>query len=297
MTLFVAADAPTSTNVALVAALERLGERTTVAGEAELQRGARPGDAVLGRLDVLPTLDGVSRCAWLLQRLERQGLRVLNRTAALLGAHDKLFTAVQLARAGIPHPHTAQVDDPAHAPGLNLPVVVKPRFGSWGRDVALCRTQAELRRHLRAVASRTWFARHGALVQECVRPRGYDLRVVVAGGVPVGAVERVAPPGEWRTNVALGSIRRPVERLPEPAARLAVEAAASLGGDLVGVDLLPVDGGWVVLEVNGAVDFTAEYALDGTDPFEAAAGRLIGVLRDDGYVLPAADALAPAAVA
>ena len=51
-------------------------------------------------------------------------------------------------------------------------------------------------------------------------------------------------------------------RTPSPAAvRLALEAARAIGADLVGVDLLPVGPGrYSVLEVNGAVDFTAEYS-------------------------------------
>jgi glutathione synthase/RimK-type ligase-like ATP-grasp enzyme len=41
-----------------------------------------------------------------------------------------------------------------------------------------------------------------------------------------------------------------------------------MGGALVGVDLLPTgNGGWVVAEVNGAVDFTSAYSL-GRDVFE-----------------------------
>jgi glutathione synthase/RimK-type ligase-like ATP-grasp enzyme len=48
---------------------------------------------------------------------------------------------------------------------------------------------------------------------------------------------------------------------PRKAAALAVAAARSIGTGLVGVDLLPTaHGGWVVAELNGAVEFTADYA-------------------------------------
>jgi [lysine-biosynthesis-protein LysW]---L-2-aminoadipate ligase len=100
--------------------------------------------------------------------------------------------------------------------------------------------------------------------------------VLVAGGVVVGAVRRIAAPGEWRTNVALGAVRIPA--VPPPAAAtLAVAAAAAVGGDLVGIDLLPFDDGWTVLEVNGAVDFTHAYA-DG-DVFEAVVAALLDAAR------------------
>jgi RimK family alpha-L-glutamate ligase len=273
MRFFVAAEERTATNLALVAAFEGCGLDAAVSGGRTLPTQVRSGDAVLGRFDVLPTLDGVQSCLWDLRRVVRRGVRVLNDTGALLAAHDKLVTATRLGRAGLPHPRTAHVDGSARLPDLGFPVVVKPRFGSWGRDVVLCESPRALERCLRQLARRNWFGRQGALLQEFLPSQGRDLRLIVAGGRIVGAIERVAAPGEWRTNVALGAARRAAD--PSPAARaLALAAVGTIGGSLVGVDLLPVGEGYVVLELNGAVDFTSAYSLDG-DVFEEAARALV----------------------
>lgn len=48
---------------------------------------------------------------------------------------------------------------------------------------------------------------------------------------------------------------------PPPACELAERAARALGVDFGGVDLLPSKDGWVVLEVNGAVDIKPHYAV------------------------------------
>jgi glutathione synthase/RimK-type ligase-like ATP-grasp enzyme len=107
-----------------------------------------------------------------------------------------------------------------------------------------------------------------------VPPRGHDLRIVVASGEVIGSVRRVAPPGEWRTNVALGARRESVDANPA-ACDLAVAAAQAIGADLVGVDLLPLGPGrYVVLELNGAVDFSREYLPRG-DVFGAAMHALV----------------------
>ena len=149
----------------------------------------------------------------------------------------------------------------------------QPRFGSWGREVELCKDEISFRRHLRSLEQRLWFQQHGALLQELVPPAGADLRILVAAGVAVGAISRRAAPGEWRTNIALGGTRVPVEP-PAAALELAIRAAEAAGADLIGVDLLPDGrGGHTVLELNGAVDFTREYRLD-RDPFVAAAAEL-----------------------
>lgn len=262
----------TPTNVAL--ACRRAGAR--ILSPAEALKTLKGGDIALGRLDVSPHLDGIEIGLWELARLEAAGVRVLNRPHALVAAHDKLATSRALADASVPHPRTAHITAPSSQVPLEPPVVVKPRFGSWGRDVALCEDAASLRRHLGRIAHRRWFKSHGALVQELVPPQGQDLRLVVAGGTVVGAVRRVAAPGEWRTNVALGATRYSVT--PSAEARdLALAAARALEADLVGVDLLPTpDGGHVVIELNGAVEFNEEYVLDGGDVFERTLTALLG---------------------
>jgi RimK family alpha-L-glutamate ligase len=265
---------PSLTNARLAAAFRARGyEAALVSPGAPLAPG--PCDVTVARLDVLPSLDGVEAGLRRLEELERAGGVVLNRPAALLRAHDKLATAIALARAGVPHPRTAHVDAAEPAPSFGPPYVVKPRFGSWGRDVFRCESAAELAVCLERIGARRWFRRQGALVQELVAPTGRDLRLIVAAGEVVGAVERVAPPGEWRTNVALGALRRPVEP-PRDARAVARRAAAVVGTDLAGVDVLSgEDGTYVVLEVNGAVDFTSAYALAGSDPFRAAVDWLV----------------------
>jgi RimK family alpha-L-glutamate ligase len=246
-----------------------------------------PGDVALGRLDVRATLDGVEDGLWALDVLADQGVTVLNGAQPLLRAHDKLATAQALARAGLPHPRTRLALPGRPFPAVPPPVVVKPRFGSWGRDVVLCSTDDALAATLSALHERPWFAVHGAIVQELVPPRGFDVRIVVADGEVVGAIERRAAPGEWRTNVALGATRNPC--VPDPSVtELALAAAVASELDLVGVDLLPCDGGWVVLELNGAADFTREYAPGG-DPFAAALAALARSAAGRPTVPPVAD--------
>jgi RimK family alpha-L-glutamate ligase len=286
-TLWVAARATTTNHLITRALLER-GLNAKLVEPTSLSREVRDGDVVLGRLDVRATLDGVEDGIWDLLHVEKRGIRVLNRGATLVSCHDKLQTALRLGRLGLPQPVTAHIDWEASLPRLEFPIVVKPRFGSWGKDVKLCESESELRHCLQKLRSRRWFRRQGVLVQALVPPLGFDLRIVVASGNVVGAIERVAAPGEWRTNIALGAKRRAVDPPPE-ARQLALAAAAAVGdADLVGVDLLPLpDGGYSVLELNGAVDFTAEYSLDGTDVFravasmieEAAAGTILATAR------------------
>jgi RimK family alpha-L-glutamate ligase len=259
----------------LAAAAGRLGHEASIVNPFEAGAQANQADLVLNRLDVRATLDGIEPGLGRLRRLERAGIRVLNRPRAQRAAHDKLVTALDLAREGVPHPDTGYLNGRGLGGAPDLPVVVKPRFGSWGRDVFRCETQADLSACLRGVARRSWFRRDGALLQELVPTEGRDLRILVAGGRVTGAVERRAAPGEWRTNVALGGARRPIEP-PEDACDVALQAVSAVGVDLACVDILTHrDGRHVALEVNAAPEFTGAYSSNGTDVFESVLRGLL----------------------
>jgi glutamate carboxypeptidase len=279
-----------TTNAALVPAWCELGLRAELVAPHEARSRLREGDIVLGRIDVLPTVDGVEPGLLELLLLERRGYRVLNPAAALLAAHDKLRTARLLQLAALLQPRTAHLSPGSSLPDLPPPLVVKPRFGSWGVDVFRCDTRAELESCLAEVGSRLWFRRHGALLQELLPIPEYDLRLVIAGGTVVGAIERVPRPGDWRTNISLGGSIRSARPTRE-ACRLGLAAAAAIGADLVGVDLLPLPGGgYSIVELNGAVDFSAVYALGEADVF-AQTAAVLGLLG--GSVPTGGGALAP----
>lgn len=239
MKLGLIAQQRSQTNLALAGSRAHRGE-IVLLRPAQALLELHPGDAAIGRLDVLRSMDGIEPGIWVLDELERRGVVVLNSTAVLANCHDKLATARLLEAAGIPHPHTGYLAHGLPLPELSLPLIVKPRLGSWGRDVSLCTSDRELADCLTAIRSKLWFVAAGAVVQEVVPPLGYDLRVLIACGQLLGAIRRVAAAGEWRTNISLGG-RREQTWVPHDAAELALAAADALGGDLVGVDLLPQD--------------------------------------------------------
>jgi [lysine-biosynthesis-protein LysW]--L-2-aminoadipate ligase len=259
------------TNVDLVERWRSLGIDAWLLTPMEALAALTRGDVAIGRLDVLPTLDGIEDGLLELMELGALGVRVVNDARALLNTHDKLRAARRLSMLDIPHvatQHVRSIDDLE----LEPPIVLKPRFGSWGADVMRCNDEESVRDVFAEFATRSWFQRQGALAQPLVAPMGRDLRVIVAGGRVAGAEARVAAHGEWRTNISLGGTHLPAGAWGQPA-EVAIAAAAAVGGGLVGIDLLPTSKGYVVLEINGAVEFDTAYSVDG-DVYEEIASAL-----------------------
>jgi RimK family alpha-L-glutamate ligase len=259
------------TNVDLVSKWQLLGLDACLLSPEQAREELVRGDIAVGRLDVLPTLDGIENGLLELLELRADGVRVVNSARALLNAHDKLRTAQRLSIAGVAHVPTQHVRTRRELE-IEPPLVLKPRFGSWGAEVVRCDDQHAIDETFSAIVQRRWFKKQGAIVQPLVPPMGRDLRILVAAGRVVGAESRVSASGEWRTNISLGGMHLPTAAWAEPSG-LAIAAAAAVDADFVGVDLLPSAAGYLVLEVNGAVEFDSTYSYDG-DVFAEIADAL-----------------------
>lgn len=205
--------------------------------------------------------------------LEETGALVVNRLGPLLSAQDKFRTSWLLARAGVPTPRAAVAQTPEQA-GRALAMlgqaVAKPLAGSLGDGVERLADDVAGRRR---AAERV--ERDGAVYLQAYVPHpGRDLRIFVVGGEVRATIERRAPRGEWRTNVAGGGRAGPV-RCSDAAREAAEEAATVLGLDYAGVDLVEGPGGPTVLEVNGNPSWQGVLDATGLDMSEAIADHVL----------------------
>jgi len=209
----------------------------------------------------------------LYRMLEEAGTLVVNRLGPLLDAQDKLRTSWLLWRAGVPTPPAAVAQTPADAEAALealADAVVKPVAGSLGEGVERLQAGPAGRRQIRERVAKE----HGVYLQAYVPHPGRDLRVFVVGGVTRAAMVRSAPPGEWRTNLANGGRARAID-CPGAARAVAEAAAAALGLDYAGVDLVLGPEGPTVIEVNGNPGWQGLQEATGLDMAEAIADHVL----------------------
>jgi [lysine-biosynthesis-protein LysW]---L-2-aminoadipate ligase len=239
----------------ILGALERRGIRPNVLDSRAdwgFAEGPHPGwSAVLNR-EI-----GQARALYAASVLEASGVQVINTAAAIETCGDKWRTTLALRRAGLPVPRTALALTPQAAlsalDAIGYPAVVKPLTGSWGRLVTAVPDRRTAEIVMEYVAALPSPQSHIVYVQELVPTQDRDLRVIVVGGVALGGVYRHGC--GWRTNVALGAACEPCPLSPG-LAHLAESAAAAVGTDIAGVDLVEdADGRPLVLEVNHRVEF------------------------------------------
>lgn len=179
------------------------------------------------------------------------GARSTLQPGGILRARDKFATMQALAMAGIPVPSTAAARSPSGMTEVldavgGAPLVVKLVEGTHGTGVVL----AETRKAAESLLAAFHQLDADMCVQEFVKEAsGQDIRVIVVNGRPVAAMLRKGAPGEFRANLHQGGEGFPVE-LSDLERQVAIAAAACVGVDVAGVDLLRTERGPLVLEVN-----------------------------------------------
>ncbi len=181
----------------------------------------------------------------LAKAMELSGLRLFNSAESIALADDKMETAFKLAAAGLPIPDTIPAPtcfpgcrrNPASAENaarlLGWPLVIKENKGSFGAQVYLANNKDEAAKILQHIGE------HDCLFQKFIRDSsGRDLRVTVVGGKAICAMERQsASKQEFRSNIGAGGTAS-AKALTPYEEKLAVDAAAALGLDFAGVDIL-----------------------------------------------------------
>jgi RimK family alpha-L-glutamate ligase len=230
-------------------------------------------DAVLARIIPSGSLEQIIYRVDALHRLEDRGVRVINSPRAIERTVDKFWTSALLEQCGLPTPDTIVCETPEEAVAAFRElgdVIVKPLFGSMGLGMVRVSDEEMAFRVFKTIEQ----IRGVYYLQRAIEHEGRDIRVFVVGGRVLAAIERRSD--GWRTNLSRGGTARPVE-LSEAWAGMAVRAAAAVGAEYAGVDLLPArDGTVYVLEVNGIPGWQGLQEATGVD----VAGALVDHLID-----------------
>ena len=158
---------------------------------------------------------------------------------------DKIKQTALFYLLGITHPKTRIFYGNRQKSNIlkhfSFPFIAKTARGSaLGKGVFKVRNEGDLQRYLDLGGP--------AYVQESV-PIDRDLRVVVVNGKALHAYWRIAPQGEFRTNVAQGGKISTVD-IPQEGIAFAVRLAALCRVDDAGFDIYFHNGRFGVLEMN-----------------------------------------------
>jgi [lysine-biosynthesis-protein LysW]--L-2-aminoadipate ligase len=189
---------------------------------------------------------------------EGLGAKIINSLYTAIMCGNKLFTHMELSKAGvaIPRAFCAFSDQSA----LNIlnkngyPKVIKPVVGSWGRMIALLKDKEaaeaviEDREHMYPLYQIYYF-------EEFVKRPPRDIRCIVVGDKVAAAIYRYSGDNEWKTNMALGG-KAEACKVTNEMENLCLRAAKTMKGEILGVDLMESDeNGLLVHEVNNTTEF------------------------------------------
>jgi tetrahydromethanopterin:alpha-L-glutamate ligase len=238
-------------------------------------------DAVLVRSIAAGSFEAITRRLAILHAFGKLSIPVWNSAQAIERCVDKSMTTFLLQNAGLPTPPTFAVEGLEAARQIAErelaagPLVLKPLFGAQGRGIRLMRTLADLPAaeevsdvyYLQRYVSRTG-------------PPFCDYRVFVCAGKLVAMMSRRGD--DWITNVNRGAVpERVSSHEGDNLAALAILAAAAVGADFAGVDIVQADdGNLLILEVNSMPAWSGLQSVVAVNIADAIADALLTHLAE-----------------
>jgi ribosomal protein S6--L-glutamate ligase len=219
-------------------------------------------DAVIPRIGASVTFYGTA----VLRQFEVMGVFPVNESVAIARARDKLRSLQLLSRKGVGLPVTGFAHSPGDIQDLikmvgGPPLVIKLLEGTQGIGVVL----AETRKAAESIIEAFLGLKANIMVQEFVKEAGgRDIRCLVVGGRVIAAMQRQAPEGDFRSNLHRGGTATLVRLTPDER-RTAVQAAAAIGLNVAGVDIVRSERGPLVLEVNSSPGLQGIESATGKD--------------------------------
>ena len=206
-------------------------------------------DAVIPRIGASNTFYGTA----VVKQFEMMNSYCVNTSDAIANSRDKLRSLQILGEAGINMPitgfvsHTKDIEGVIESVG-STPLIMKLLQGTQGQGIVL----AETRKAAESVMSAFRQLDADIIVQEFIKESsGQDIRAFVVGDKVVASMKRIAPEGEFRSNVHRGGTMERIQ-LTEEEEVLAVNASRILGLSIAGVDLMRSNRGPLILEVNSS---------------------------------------------
>lgn len=207
---------------------------------------------------VIPRLGAMTDThTWnLLHFFHLKGVRLFNSLSLIRLAQNKLDCLFQLASLGIPVPKTTALHLVESTYSIqrvfDFPLVVKNNVGTHGKGIILCTSDQILEDLMPILLEQT---NQNFIVQEYVDTRpGEDIRIVLTQNTVLGTMKRIAGRDQWKSNFTLGG---KVEPYPwdDSLDSIASKIQKNLTFDLLGIDLLMTESGYVVNEINSAPGF------------------------------------------
>ncbi len=225
-------------------------------------------DAIIPRIGASATSYGAA----IVRQFEMQGVFTVVNSETLLRCRDKRTCMQYLCAQGILVPDSVVTNNPQELKASirrvgPAPVVIKLLNSTQGLGVVLGETENSAESIMEAFLQ----TREKVFLQKFIREvNGSDIRVFVIDGKIAATMERVAPPGEFRSNLHRGAAARQIY-LTEEECAVALKAAQVMDVKVAGVDLLRSQQGPMILEVNASPGLEGIEGTSGKD----VAGKII----------------------